>query len=42
VETFEGDELLEVLVHLDGLRFIMAESGQILQGVIRGIEELER
>ncbi len=42
VEMFEGEELLEVLVHLDGLRFVMAESGQILQGVIRGIEELER
>jgi hypothetical protein len=38
VETFEGDELLEVLIHLDGLRFVMAESGQILQGVVRGFE----
>jgi hypothetical protein len=36
VESFGGQELLEVLVHLDGLRFVMAESGQILQGVLRG------
>ena len=38
VEQFQGDELLEVLVHLDSLRFVMAESGQLLQGVIRGFE----
>lgn len=38
VETFEGDELLEVLLHLDGLRFVMAESGQLLQGVVRGFD----
>ena len=38
VETFEGDELLEVLAHLDSLRFVMAESGQILQGVVRGFD----
>jgi NTP pyrophosphatase (non-canonical NTP hydrolase) len=38
VEHFEGDELLEVLTHLDSLRFVMAESGQILQGVIRGFD----
>jgi NTP pyrophosphatase (non-canonical NTP hydrolase) len=38
VESFEGEELLEVLIHLDSLRFIMAESGQILQGVVRGFE----
>ena len=38
VEAFDGDELLEVLIHLDGLRFVMAESGQLLQGVIRGFE----
>jgi hypothetical protein len=25
-----------VLVHLDSLRFVMAESGQLLQGVVRG------
>jgi hypothetical protein len=39
VEAFQGDELLEVLVHLDGLRFVMAESGQLLQGVVRGFTE---
>lgn len=39
VETFDGDELLEVLIHLDGLRFVMAESGQLLQGVVRGFEQ---
>lgn len=39
VETFEGEELLEVLLHLDGLRFVMAESGQLLQGVVRGFEQ---
>jgi len=39
VETFEGDELLEVLIHLDSLRFVMAESGQLLQGVVRGFEQ---
>lgn len=38
VEHFQGDELLEVLVHLDSLRFVMAESGQLLQGVIRGFD----
>jgi len=38
VEHFEGDELLEVLAHIDGLRFVMAESSQLLQGVIRGFE----
>jgi len=38
VEHFEGDELLEVLAHLDGLRFVMAESGQLLAGVVRGFE----
>jgi NTP pyrophosphatase (non-canonical NTP hydrolase) len=36
VASFEGDELLEVLNYLDSLRFVMAESGQILQGVVRG------
>jgi hypothetical protein len=36
VEAFEGAELLEVLIALDSLRFVMAESNQILQGVIRG------
>ena len=38
VESFDGDELLEVLIHLDSLRFVMAESGQLLQGVVRGFE----
>lgn len=38
VATFEGNELLEVLTHLDSLRFVMAESGQLLQGVIRGFD----
>ena len=36
VAYFEGEELLEVLTYLDSLRFVMAESGQILQGVVRG------
>jgi NTP pyrophosphatase (non-canonical NTP hydrolase) len=36
VEHFEGAELLEVLNYLDSIRFVMAESGQILQGVVRG------
>lgn len=36
VATFDGEELLEVLNYLDSLRFVMAESGQILQGVVRG------
>lgn len=38
VESFEGAELLEVLIALDSLRFVMAESSQILQGVVRGHE----
>ncbi len=38
VETFEGDELLEVLEHIDSLRFVMAESAQLLYGVVRGFE----
>jgi hypothetical protein len=38
VEHFEGQELLEVLIYIDGLRFVMAESSQLLQGVIRGYE----
>ena len=37
VETLEGPELLEVLVYLDSVRFVMAESGQLLQGVVRGL-----
>ncbi len=36
VEHFDGRELLEVLDYLDSLRFVMAESGQLLAGVVRG------
>lgn len=39
VETFHGAELLETLNYLDSLRFVMAESGQILAGVTRGEQE---
>ncbi len=38
VETFQGRELIEVLDYLDSLRFVMAESGQLLAGVVRGSE----
>ena len=38
VESLEGTDLLEVLIYLDSLRFVMAESGQLLQGVVRGFE----
>ena len=38
VEGLEGADLLEVLVALDGLRFVMAESSQLLQGVVRGFD----
>jgi hypothetical protein len=38
VEHLEGDELLEVLGYIDSLRFVMAESGQLLTGVVRGFE----
>lgn len=38
VEGFEGAELLEVLIAIDSLRFAMAESSQLLQGVVRGFE----
>jgi hypothetical protein len=41
VESLEGRELLEVLVYLDSLRFVMAESGQLLQGVVRGFGQDE-
>jgi hypothetical protein len=37
VEHFNGRELIEVLDYLDSLRFVMAESGQLLAGVTRGI-----
>ena len=39
VASLEGADLLEVLIYLDSLRFVMAESGQLLQGVIRGHED---
>lgn len=38
VAGLDGADLLEVLIYLDGLRFTMAESGQLLQGVVRGFE----
>jgi hypothetical protein len=41
VESLEGTELLEVLIYLDSLRFVMAESGQLLQGVLRGFDSSE-
>ena len=36
VASLDGPDLLEVLVYIDSLRFVMAESGQLLQGVVRG------
>ena len=39
VKHLEGPDLLEVLIYLDGLRFVMAESGQLLQGVVRGFTD---
>ena len=36
VANFDGAELIEVLEYLDSLRFVMAESGQLLAGVVRG------
>ena len=36
VANFEGSELLDVLIYIDSLRFVMAESSQLLQGVVRG------
>lgn len=39
VEHFQSEELLEVLTYVDGLRFVMAESSQLLQGVVRGFEQ---
>lgn len=41
VESLQGPELLEVLIYLDSLRFVMAESGQLLQGVVRGMDEYD-
>ncbi|MBA3414691.1 MAG: hypothetical protein H0U10_05640 [Chloroflexia bacterium] len=40
VEVLQGPELLEVLTYLDSLRYVMAESGQLLQGVVRGFDEV--
>lgn len=39
VEALQGADLLEALDHVDALRFVMAESAQLLQGVVRGIME---
>ena len=38
VESLEGSDLLEALDAIDGVRFVMAESGQLLQGVVRGFD----
>ena len=38
VAYFEGQELLDVLEYLDSLRFVMAESSQLLAGVVRGAQ----
>lgn len=38
VEGLEGADLLEALIGIDGLRFVMAESSQLLQGVVRGFD----
>ena len=38
VESLEGPDLLEALDAIDGVRFVMAESGQLLQGVVRGFD----
>lgn len=35
VAHFQGRELIEVLDYLDSLRFVMAESGQLLAGATR-------
>jgi hypothetical protein len=42
VASLDGPELLEVLIYLDSLRFVMAESGQLLQGVVRGWDDTNR
>ncbi|MEJ7837383.1 MAG: hypothetical protein WKF81_01130 [Thermomicrobiales bacterium] len=36
VQNIQGTELIEVIDYLDSLRFVMAESSQLLQGVVRG------
>lgn len=38
VESLEGPDLLEALDVIDGIRFVMAESNQLLQGVVRGFD----
>lgn len=38
VESLDGPDLLEALDAIDGIRFVMAESGQILQGVVRSFD----
>jgi hypothetical protein len=38
VENLEGPDLLEALDAIDSIRFVMAESGQLLQGVVRGFD----
>ncbi|MGC4108563.1 MAG: hypothetical protein QM753_19740 [Thermomicrobiales bacterium] len=36
VAHFEGQDLIDTLDYLDSLRFVMAESSQLLAGVVRG------
>jgi len=38
VAAFDGQDLLDVLLAVDSIRFVMAESSQLLQGVLRGSE----
>ena len=38
VESLDGPDLLEALDVIDGIRFVMAESNQLLQGVVRGFD----
>ena len=38
VESLDGPDLLEALDAIDGVRFVMAESSQLLQGVTRGFD----
>ncbi|MEJ7762514.1 MAG: hypothetical protein WKF80_06945 [Thermomicrobiales bacterium] len=38
VAAFEGQDLLDVLIAIDSIRFVMAESSQLLQGVVRAYE----
>jgi prefoldin subunit 5 len=39
VEQLDGADLLEVLIYLDSLRFVRAESGHRLQGGVRGFTD---